>query len=210
MPSKQRDTHFTSRALIAGALLFFLGTPQAQTPTPPAAPASAPRLAAVCVACHGPQGNSTQPQFPSLAAQPKVFLENQLVLIRDGLRNIPPMKGLLDGVPDAELTELARYFSAQPATPAPASAVDAARYTRGQGLAHSMLCGTCHLPSYMGREQIPRLAGQHERFLREVMREYRDNPGPGRDTAMSAALYGLKDEHLDDLAHFLSHLRPTP
>lgn len=208
MPSKPRQKQPTRRALIAGALLFFLGTPQAQTPAPSVA--AAPRLAAVCAGCHGPQGNSTLPQFPSLAAQPKVFLENQLVLIRDGLRNIPPMKGLLDGVPDAELTELARYFSVQPITPPPASAIDTARYARGQGLAHSMLCGTCHLPSYLGREQIPRLASQHEPFLREVMREYRDNPGPGRDTAMSAALYGLKDEHLDDLAHFLSHLRPAP
>lgn len=168
--------------------------------------AQQPQQLQLCVACHGPQGNSPNPQIPSLAGQPRTFLENQLVLIREGLRDIPSMKGVLDGLKDADLIVLAQYFAAQ--TPAPViGPVDAARYGRGQALARSMLCGTCHLPTYQGRDQIPRLAGQHERFLREVMEEYRDQPGPGRDTAMSAALYGLKNEHLDDLAHFLANFR---
>lgn len=166
--------------------------------------AQQPQQLQLCVACHGPQGNSQNPLIPSLAGQPRTFLENQLVLIREGLRDIPQMKGVLDGLQDADLIVLAQYFAAQTPVP-PVGAVDAARYERGKALARSMLCGTCHLPDYQGRDQIPRLAGQHERFLREVMEEYRDKPGPGRDTAMSAALYGLKNEHLDDLAHFLAN-----
>ena len=158
------------------------------------------------MACHGPQGNSQNPQIPSLAGQPKIFVENQLVLIREGLRDIPPMKGTLDGLSDADLIVLAQYFAAQ--TPVPlAGPVDTARYERGQVLAGSMLCGSCHLPSYKGREQIPRLAGQHESFLRTVMQEYRDKPGPGRDTVMTNALLGVKNDQLDDLAHFLAHFK---
>lgn len=185
-----------SRALAAAALLFFVGAVQAQQP----------QQLNLCVACHGPQGNSQNPLIPSLAGQPRIFLENQLVLIREGLRDIPPMKGVLDGLKDTDLIVLATYFSAQ--TPVPlVGPVDSARFERGKVLARSMLCGTCHLPDYKGREQMPRLAGQHERFLRTVMQEYRDHPGPGRDTVMTNALYGLKDEHLDDLAHFLANLR---
>lgn len=181
----------------AGPLLLALAS---------AAAAQQPQQLQLCLACHGPQGNSQNPQIPSLAGQPRIFLENQLVLIREGLRDIPPMKGVLDGLKDADLIVLAQYFAAQ--TPAPVvGPVDAARYERGKALARSMLCGTCHLPTYQGRDQIPRLAGQHERFLREVMEEYRDKPGPGRDTAMSAALYGLQNGHLDDLAHFLANFR---
>ena len=180
--------------LAALVLLLCLGTAQAQQP----------QQLNLCVACHGPQGNSQNPQIPALAGQPKTFIENQLVLIREGLRDIPQMKGVLDGLKDADLIVLAQYFAAQTPTP-PVGPVDAARYARGKALAHSMLCGTCHLPHYRGRDQIPRLAGQHERFLREVMEEYRDRPGPGRDTVMTNALYGLKNEHLDDLAHFLAN-----
>jgi cytochrome c553 len=36
-----------------------------------------------CSACHGPQGNSQVPAIPSLAGQPQLFIENQMVLIRD-------------------------------------------------------------------------------------------------------------------------------
>jgi cytochrome c553 len=39
------------------------------------------------------------------------------------------------------------------------------------------------------------------------MKQFRDHPGPGRDTIMAASLYGLKDEHLADLAHFLAHFK---
>lgn len=166
---------------------------------------SSERLA-LCMACHGPQGNSQIPMNPSLAGQPKVFIENQLVLIREGLRDIPQMKGLLDDVKDPEIVMLANYFSAQ--IPAKvAGTVDAVTYQRGQELSRKMLCGTCHLPDYAGRQQIPRLAGQQETFLLYAMKQFRDHPGPGRDTIMSASLYGLKDNELADLAHFLSNLK---
>lgn len=169
-----------------------------------AALAQQPQRLELCAACHGPQGNSQNPIYPSLAGQPKIFIENQLVLIREGLRDIPPMKGVLDGLKDADLIVLAQYFAAQTPQPHP-DPVDPARFERGKVLARSMLCGTCHLPEYSGRDQIPRLAGQHEKFLRTVMQEYRDHPGPGRDTVMTNALLGLRDDHLDDLAHFLAH-----
>jgi cytochrome c553 len=168
--------------------------------------AQQPQRLELCVACHGPQGNSQNPQIPSLAGQPRIFLENQLVLIRDGLRDIPQMKGALDALQDPDLVVLAQYFAAQAPRP-PVGAVDAARYARGQALAGGMLCGSCHLPTFLGRDQIPRLAGQHESFLREVMEEYRDKPGPGRDTVMTNALLGTTNAQLDDLAHFLANFR---
>lgn len=172
----------------------------------PQAPEATPQVQA-CMACHGPQGNSQVPTIPSLAGQPRVFIENQLVLIREGLREVPQMKGLLDGVKDADIVQMAAYFSAQKPVPAATGAPDAARYRRGQELAAKALCGSCHLPDYAGRQQIPRLAGQHEAFLLQSMKQFRDHPGPGRDTIMAASLYGLKDAELADLAHFLAHFR---
>lgn len=187
----------TSRALAAVALLFFLTPIHAQQP----------RQLNLCIACHGPQGNSQNPHIPSLAGQPKVFLENQMVLIREGLRDIPQMKGLLDGVKDADLIVLATYFSSQTPIRAAAGPVDSETYLRGKVIARNMLCGTCHLPDYAGRQQIPRLAGQQEDFLLFAMKQFRDHAGPGRDTIMSASLYGLKDADLADLAHFLANFK---
>jgi cytochrome c553 len=145
--------------------------------------------------------------MPSLAGQPRLFIENQLVLIREGLRDVPQMKGLLDGVKDSEIVAMADYFAAQKPVPPQQGQVDAAVYQRGQATASRMLCGTCHLPDFSGRQQIPRIAGQHEAFLRQSLKEFRDKPGLGRDTIMAASLHGLKDDDLADLAHFLAHFR---
>jgi cytochrome c553 len=71
-----------------------------------------------------------------------------------------------------------------------------------------MLCGSCHLPAYNGQQQVPRIAAQPEPFLLASMKQLRDRPGPGRDTIMAAALHGLKDAELADLAHFLAHFQP--
>ena len=185
----------TRRALtILGLVVIGLG-----------AQAQQPQRLELCATCHGPQGVSQNPAFPSLAGQPKVFLENQLVLIREGLRDIPPMKGTLDGLQDPDLTALANHFASLPPPPPAAGPVDAARYQRGKETATSTRCGICHLPDYSGRQQVPRLAGQQERFLLDVMKEYRDHPGPGRDTIMAAALYGITNQQLEDLAHFFAH-----
>lgn len=196
MPGPERRR--LGRALAAAALLFASGLVQAQQP--PAAQLS------LCMACHGPQGNSQIPLTPSLAGQPKLFIENQLVLIREGLRDIPQMKGMLDSMKDPELVALASYFSAQAPVSVPGP-LDSVIYQRGQALSAKMLCGTCHLPDYTGRQQIPRLAGQQEAFLVHSMKQFRDHPGPGRDTIMAASLYGLKDQDLSDLAHFLAHFK---
>ena len=116
------------------------------------------------------------------------------------------MKGLLDGVNDAGIVALANYFSAQ--IRAPVTGPDnTTTYQRGQAISSGMLCGSCHLPDYAGRQQIPRLAGQQEAFLLNAMKQFRDNPGPERDTIMSASVHGLKDDELSDLAHLLSNFK---
>jgi cytochrome c553 len=187
------------RAALLTALLLGAGSALHAQPRPE-------RLAA-CAACHGPGGQSALPGTPSLAAQPKLFVENQLVIIREGLRDVPVMKPLLAGMADEEIVALATYYAAQPAkalTPPPQA--DKAR--AGAAIAQRLLCGSCHLPTYAGQQQVPRLAGQDEAYLLQAMKQLRDHPGPGRDTIMAATLRGLSDADLDSLAHYLAHSAP--
>ena len=162
--------------------------------------------AKACAACHGPDGNSVTAGTPSLAGQPKLFLENYLVMTREGLRGNDVMQGLLKGVPDGEIVALSKYFSALPARPAPVS-IDKTLFQKGRETAAKNRCGSCHLPDFRGREQMPRLAGQREEFLAEVMLQYRQNRRPGGDTMMSAALYGIPEADFRALAHYFSRLK---
>jgi cytochrome c553 len=161
---------------------------------------------AVCAACHGVDGNSQTSNSPSLAGQPKVFLEQQLIVIREGLRVIPQMASLLDGVSDKEITALAEHFASQTLKPQP-GAKNEDQFERGRVLAGKMHCASCHLSSYEGREQMPRLAGQREDYLVHSMREFRNGKATGRDTIMASVLYGVPDQNIQDLAHYLAHLK---
>lgn len=171
-----------------------------------AAQSIAPRLA-LCGACHGTDGNSQVLDIPSLAGQPRIFLENQLVMIREGMRDIPAMKGTLEGVTDADIAALARHYAGQ-AVKATSSPPERSLFERGRQLASEMRCGICHLPHYQGREQMPRLAGQREDYLLHSMRQFRSNQAVGRDTLMSAALYGVSDLDLQAMAHYLARVSP--
>lgn len=161
---------------------------------------------ATCGACHGADGNSQMPNSPSLAGQPKVFLENQLIVIREGLRVIPAMAGVLDKVSDKDVTALADHFSAMPLKPQPGEKRDV-QFERGRVLASKMHCASCHMPAYEGQAQMPRIAGQREDYLVHSMREFKDGKAVGRDTIMASALYGVSDQDIQDLAHYLAHLK---
>lgn len=165
----------------------------------------APARAAACAACHGEGGRSTMAGIPSLAGQPAVFVETQLIMIREGLRPVPQMQGLLDGVSDADVSALARHYSQQKLDAAK-DAPQAALMERGKAAASRLHCASCHLPDYSGREQMPRLAGQREDYLNTVMKQFRDNKTQGRDTIMASTLYGVSDEDIAALAHYMAHL----
>lgn len=159
-----------------------------------------------CGTCHGLDGNSTTPGIPSLAGQPKLFVENQLVLFREGIRKSAVMNPQMQGVPDREITQLADHFSKQPAKVVSPGETDKKLFVQGQALTRKLHCGECHRPDFSGQKQMPRLAGQREDYLESEMRAYRGNQRP--DTTMTAALYGVSDADVRALAHFLSRTVP--
>jgi cytochrome c553 len=158
----------------------------------------------LCAACHGPDGNSLNPQLPSIAGQPKLFLENQLILFREELRRSDQMLPVVKGMKDPEIIKLAEHFSKQPAKVMDTGPADAKLMKTGAERARALRCNVCHLADFSGQNQIPRLAGQREAYLEAEMRAYRDGKRTGGDTIMAAALYGVSDADIKALAHYLS------
>ena len=158
----------------------------------------------LCAACHGEGGNSTNPQIPSIAGQPKLFIETQLVLFREELRKSEQMLPVVRGLKDPELIRLAEHFSRLPAKGMETAPADKGLLQRAARRAKELRCGICHLSDFSGQNQIPRLAGQREAYLEAELRSYRDGKRTGGDTIMAAALYGVSDADIRALAHFLS------
>ena len=167
------------------------------------APAAA-QLAERCVSCHGPDGTSVTPGIPSIAAQPRVYLENLLILMREGVRGGAIMQQQMKGLSDREVIALATHFAKLPLRPAPGAA-DAALIKQGRLASAKYRCGICHLRDYRGREASPRLAGQREEYLVDILLAFRDKPSPGSDANMIAAMYGVSDADIRAMAHLLAH-----
>lgn len=176
------------------------GDPGAQSSGAP----SLPDKIKLCESCHGPNGNSVTPLLPSIAEQPRTFLENQLVYFREELRHAPVMQGIAKGMPDELINALAKHFAAQKATSVEKSPAEPAKMMRGAELATKHHCGQCHKPRFEGQGQIARLAGQREDYLLDAMKGYKAGTRSAADTTMTEVLGPLGEQDLAVLAHFLS------
>jgi cytochrome c553 len=166
--------------------------------------------AKLCHACHGPAGQSSLPETPSIGGQPQFFVVAQLFLFREGRRNNAPMTEAAKGLTNDDLRAFAEYVSRLPPPAPPANPPDPARLARGRALTRQHPCGVCHNPDFSGREQMPRLAHQREDYLLKAMREYKSGARIGYAGAMATELQGLSDDDLRELAYFFSHLPPAP
>ena len=134
--------------------------------------------AAVCSSCHGPNGNSTNPEWPRLAGQSAVYIAAQLRLFRDGTRENPIMKPLAGTLSDQDISDLAVYYEAQTVSGLEADPsywkAGADLYRRGDKARNIPACIACHGP--VGRGNIvggyPALRAQQSVYVAKQLNDY--------------------------------------
>lgn len=135
--------------------------------------------AAVCAACHGADGNSTQPIYPKLAGQGAPYLDKQLHDFKSGKRDNAIMKGMAAGLSDADMANLAAYFSEQTTTvdEADPKLVEAGEAIFRGGIVAKDVpsCSGCHGPAGQGiiSAKFPKLAGQHAAYVEAQLKAFR-------------------------------------
>lgn len=72
------------------------------------------KKAAACFACHGADGNATDPQYPRLAGQYADYLEQALHEYKNGNRKNPIMVGFAATLSEQDIQDVAAYFSGLP------------------------------------------------------------------------------------------------
>lgn len=100
---------FRLLAVLAFAAATFAGNAGAQEGDAAAGEAKA----RVCVTCHGPTGNSTNPEWPKLAGQHARYLFLQLQAFKAGSRANPLMTPMAARLSEQDMLDLAAYFAAQ-------------------------------------------------------------------------------------------------
>ena len=167
-------------------------------------PARGAARAEACGACHGTPERPPTAGSPTLAGQQHEFLVLQLFYLREGLRDVPQMAGLLKGWTDRDLEDVAAHYARQKA-PRNDAKRDSGLHARGAELSRAMGCGSCHLKDYSGQKHVPRISSQREDYLAAALIAYRDNKRTGTDTSMNAAMYQVPDGDIGALAHYLAH-----
>lgn len=172
--------------------------------------------AAVCGACHGPDGNSMAPNFPKLAGQGERYLTKQLKEIKDGKRVVLEMTGLLTNLNDQDLADLAAYFASQKGS---VGAADPKLVARGEALFRGgnldkglPACTGCHSPNGSGNAAagFPHLGGQHAQYIAKQLTDFRKEEGgranDGDAMTMRTIARKLSDEDIAAVSSYIQGL----
>ena len=126
---------------------------------------------AVCAACHGADGNSTNAAWPSLAGQHASYTYKQLKDFKAGRRNNASMTGMVALLNDDDMKNLAAFYESQQPK---AVAFDGEMIEKGESIyrggiteTHVAACMGCHAPSGTGNGPAgwPSLKGQHPEYV---------------------------------------------
>jgi cytochrome c553 len=178
--------------------------------------------AAVCSACHGPNGNSTSPDWPRLAGQSAVYIVEQLRLFRAGVRDNPVMKPVASTLSDQDINDLAVYYEAQTPTGLEADPsfwrAGEALYLRGDRAHDVPACVACHGP--VGRGNLaagyPALRAQQSVYVVKQLNDYKSGgrytganaAGASRNGAMMFTIAArLTPEQMRDVASYVQGMR---
>jgi len=93
-----------------------------------------------------------------------------------------------------------------PAPRPPDGDVDAARIQRAEALATQNRCNNCHTPTFVGQDNVPRIADQREDYLVKALRGYKDNSRHGYDATMAEVMAAISDDQILDLAYYIARV----
>ncbi len=186
--------------------------------------------AGACAACHGLDGNPTDPQYPRLAGMPERYVAQQLALFKSGQRNtgmaavMMPMAAPLSA---QDMRDLGAYFFRQKAA---AGIADDTQITAGPyaGMKYYEVgeklfrggdpvrglpaCMACHGPAGAGNPgpAYPHVAGQQSAYAVRRLQEYRTGTTTESDphafNIMATVAKSLTDEEIQALGSYLQGL----
>ena len=198
---------------LAAAVLLLLGTAGSAFAAEEA-PAEPPKPWAVCVSCHGADGNSVNPIWPKLAGQGAAYIAKQIHDFKGGKRADPLMTGMAMAVPDAAVDEVAAFYAgqtAQPGVPVKPELVEQGKklYEAGDPASGVTACAACHGPSGNGNPpaRFPALHSQHAAYTIKQLQMFRNGSRANDPNEMMRNIAAkLSEQEIEALAMYISTL----
>ena len=143
--------------------------------------------AAVCGACHGMDGNSSDPQYPKLAGQHESYIVRQLTNFKGSVRQNPIMLGMATPLSEQDMRDVGAFFASKSSLPGVA---DQALVEQGQKLYREgdvargiPACMACHSIDGRGNPgaMYPQLTSQHAQYIEATLKAWHDGTTWGDD-----------------------------
>lgn len=173
-----------------------------------------------CSACHGADGNSVNPMWPSIASQHSNYLYEQLIAFKgdangNKTRMDPLMSTQVLTLSDQDMRDVAAYFESQAAAAKPVADPDTIDggeqlYRGGDEEKGVPACMACHGPTGRGNPaaSYPALGGQYAAYTAKQLRDYasgaRKSDGPTK--VMRDIAQRLSEKDIVELSSYIQGL----
>lgn len=173
-------------------------------------------LSGTCVACHGTDGNSSNPQWPKIGGQHAAYIHEQLMAFKSGDRQNAIMAGQVANMSEQDMRDLGVFYAGQNMSPGLATEESIETggkiYRGGVSSKNVPACSGCHGPSGLGNPGAiyPRVSGQHATYLEAQLKAYRsgERDNTRLSKIMTAVAENLTDAEIKALASYMSGLYP--
>jgi cytochrome c553 len=169
---------------------------------------------ATCVACHGANGNSPNPEWPTIAGQHGPYILKQLQAFKSGARQNPLMSPIAMTLSEDDMVDLAAYYSTQTRTGLeadPARVELGQRVYRGGDMQNNVAaCSGCHGPNGLGNPTAlyPAIQGQHATYVAAQLRAYRAGTRQtDQNQIMRDVTRTMSDDQIEAVAAYVQGLR---
>ena len=179
-------------------------------------PLSANELAkGQCAACHGADGNSVNPEWPSLAGQHKKYVVQQLQAFKSGARTNPNMTAMVTGLSEEDIDALGDYYAQENpkigSSQTEQMAAGEALYRGGNAEKGVPACMACHGPNGAGNPaaNYPALRGQHAKYSAIQLKAYRAGErttDADRKLMMQSIAQKLSDKDIENVSRYVHAL----
>jgi cytochrome c553 len=164
-----------------------------------------------CFLCHGMEGESASPVFPRLAGQHAEYIAKQLAEFKSGKRKSETMKPQSEDLTPEEMKSLGAFFqakqaSARPVRDAELLAVGKYTFNRGNQFTGLPACASCHGTKGLGSPQLPRLAGQHPRYIEDQLKLFNSRERNNDNAVMHTVASKLNELERNAVAEYIATL----
>jgi cytochrome c553 len=164
-----------------------------------------------CSLCHGKGGESASAIYPRLAGQHAEYIARQLADFKSGKRASDTMKPQAENLTPEEMAALGAYFAVRKAGARRAQDGDLAavgKYVFANGNRYSGVpaCASCHGPQGHGTAQLPRLAGQHPRYVEDQLKQFNKRERTNDNAVMHTVASKLTELETHAVAEYVATL----